>query len=113
MTTTRRTPRPRTTRKSPVATVPPEELNRSGPAEDLPEDNYDPDLDEEESTDEEPSDPFNIDDMRYDEAEFHHGDVDAQKTITAIKVRKPHNAREWFMLHPSQDYQLLQVSTSG
>ena len=88
-------------KESPMSSV----SHPTGPAE---EPQFDPDDGElgEDSIDDEPTDSFNIDDLRYDEAEFHHGDIDAPKTVTAIKVRKPHNAREWFMLHPSQEYQL-------
>lgn len=53
----------------------------------------------------EPIDPFSLENVRYDEAEFTHGDIDAKKQLTAIKVRKPVNDKEWFRLHPGRDYQ--------
>jgi hypothetical protein len=54
----------------------------------------------------EPIDPYNLDDIRYAEAEYTHGDIDAEKTITAIKVRKPLGNKEWFRVHPGGDYKL-------
>jgi hypothetical protein len=52
----------------------------------------------------EPTDPFDTERLRYDEAEYTFGDVKSKKVITAIKVRKP-GRQEWFRLHPSQKYQ--------
>ncbi len=54
----------------------------------------------------EPIDPFDLDNVRYTEAEYTHGDIDAERNITAIKVRKPVSNKEWFRIHPGQDYTL-------
>ena len=91
MTTTRRTPR-RTTAKPDIHAVP-SSNGEAAPAEEPAGGN-------------EPIDPFDIDNVRYAEAEYTHGDVDADKHVNAIRVRKPVSNKEWFQVHPSQDYQM-------
>ena len=54
--------------------------------------------------DNEPINPFDIDNVRYPEAEFTHGEIDAVKTVTAIAVRKPISNKEWFQVHPGTDF---------
>jgi hypothetical protein len=54
----------------------------------------------------EPIDPFNLDNVRYTEAEYTHGDVDATRHTNAMRVRKPVGNKEWFRVHPGQEYQL-------
>jgi hypothetical protein len=53
----------------------------------------------------EPTDPYDYDNVRYTEAEFNHDNVNAKKETTSIRVRKPFNLKEWFMLHPGDEYQ--------
>ncbi len=53
----------------------------------------------------EPTDPYDLGRLRYSEAEYTHGDVDAEKRVTTIRVRKPFNNKEWFQLHPGREYQ--------
>jgi hypothetical protein len=65
-----------------------------------------PEPDDNEPDGNEPIDPFDLDNVRYPEAEFTHGDVDAEKTTTTIRVRKPVSNKEWIRVHPGQDYQL-------
>ena len=52
----------------------------------------------------EPIDPFDRESLRYSEAEFTHGEVDATHELTAIQQRKPSSENEWFQLHPGEDY---------
>jgi hypothetical protein len=95
-TTPRRTPRPRaksTIRAVPAAAV----IAVNGDAAPAPA---------EDTTGNELIDPFNIDNVRYAEAEHAHGDIDAEKHINAIRVRKPVSNKEWFRVHPGQDYQM-------
>ena len=54
----------------------------------------------------EPINPFDIENVRYAEAEYTHGDIDAREDINAIAVRKPVSNKEWFRVHPGQDYQM-------
>lgn len=53
----------------------------------------------------EPTDPYDLERLRYEEAEYTHGDVASKKRMTTIRVRKPLNNKEWFQLHPGRDYQ--------
>jgi len=54
---------------------------------------------------EEPTDPFDPERLRYDEAEFIADNVHTKKNYGAVKVRKP-GQQEWFRLHPSPKYQM-------
>ena len=47
--------------------------------------------------DNEPTDPWDLENLRYTEAEYKHGDVNSKKNTT-LKVRKP-KPQEWFRLH--------------
>jgi hypothetical protein len=62
-----------------------------------------PDPDDDKGGDE-PINPFDLDNVRYADAEFSHGDIDTDKTTTAIAVRKPHSLKEWFRVHPGRDF---------
>ncbi len=57
-------------------------------------------------TKDEPTDPYDLGRLRFEEAEYTHGDVGSKKVITTIPVRKPRNNSEWFQVHPGREYQL-------
>lgn len=54
----------------------------------------------------EPIDPFDLENVRYTEAEFVHGDIESENHIGGIPIRKPRSNHEWIRVHPGPEYQL-------
>jgi hypothetical protein len=59
--------------------------------------------------DNEPNDEpleISLENVRYSDAEYTHGDIETSRVQTTIRVRKPVNEKEFFRLHPGRDYQM-------